>query len=68
VGTWGNPLKMPWKRHPIAGIESQKLTIPRRFYRNISALLLKANITSKVLYGDLEGLARTIKMTLFAHQ
>lgn len=42
----------------------QKLVIPHALYLNIFALLRKMNITSKSLYGDLDGLARSIRMEM----
>ena len=41
-----------------------KLTVPAALCPGIFALLRKMNITSKSLYGDLDGLARSIRMTL----
>ena len=42
----------------------KKLVIPSQLVPNVYALLRKMNITSKSLYGDLEGLARSIRMQL----
>src|SRR5438270_14083986 len=41
-----------------------KFTIAACLYPNIFALLRKMNVTSKSLYGDLDGLARSIRMQL----
>jgi hypothetical protein len=41
-----------------------KYTISRELYRSVFALLRKMNVTSKSLYGDLEGLAHSIRMEL----
>ena len=47
-----------------AEVNFSKLVIPSILVPGIYALLRKMNITSKSLYGDLEGLARSIKMQL----
>lgn len=44
--------------------DMQKLVIPPDLVSGVFALLRKMNITSKSLYGDLEGLARSIRMQL----
>ncbi len=41
-----------------------KYTIQRSLYPAIFALLRKMNVTSKSLYGDLDGLARSIRMEM----
>lgn len=41
-----------------------KYTIPAELCSGIFALLRKMNITSKSLYGDLDGLARSIRMSM----
>jgi len=41
-----------------------KFIIPKDFYHSIYALLRKMNINGKTLYGDLQGLGRSIKMEL----
>jgi hypothetical protein len=46
------------------GVELLKFLIPRALYPDAFALLRKMNITSKSLYGDLDGLARWIRMQL----
>lgn len=47
-----------------AEVNFRKLVIPSTLVPGIYALLRKMNITSKSLYGDLEGLARSIRMQL----
>ncbi len=44
--------------------EFYKYIIPTELYEGIFAFLRKMNITSKSLYGDLDGLARGIKMEM----
>jgi|SRR5579859_4938018 len=46
------------------GVQVLKYQISGELYASIFALLRKMNVTSKSLYGDLEGLARSIKMEL----
>lgn len=45
-------------------VSLRKLVIPQTLVPGVFALLRKMNITSKSLYGDLEGLARSIRMQL----
>lgn len=45
-------------------VDIRKLVIPSSLVPGVFALLRKMNITSKSLYGDLEGLARSIRMQL----
>ena len=47
-----------------ADCDMQKLTISGSFYPSVFALLRKMNITSKSIYGDLVGLAKSIKMEM----
>jgi hypothetical protein len=47
-----------------SGCRFVKFTIESALYQNIFALLRKMNVTSKSLYGDLDGLARSIRMQL----
>ncbi len=49
---------------PYANVEMYKLRISNELYAGIFALLRKMNITSKSLYGDLDGLARSIRMQM----
>jgi hypothetical protein len=42
----------------------RKFVVNRNLYNGVFALLRKMNITSKSLYGDLDGLARFIKMQM----
>lgn len=44
-----------------------KYIIPHRIYENIYALLRKMNINAKTIYGDLGGLAKSIKMDMQVH-
>ncbi|MDG1293648.1 MAG: hypothetical protein P8O99_06005, partial [Pseudomonadales bacterium] len=44
-----------------------KYTVPRTMYKNIYALLRKMNINAKTIYGDLGGLAKSIKMDMQVH-
>ena len=41
-----------------------KYVIDKRLYKPLYALLRKMNLTSKNLYGDLDGLAREIRMEM----
>lgn len=50
-----------------ANVEMNKYIIPASLYTGIFALLRKMNITSKSLYGDLDGLARAIRMEMNAY-
>jgi len=45
-------------------VDLRKLVVPSTLVPSVFALLRKMNITSKSLYGDLEGLARSIRMQL----
>jgi hypothetical protein len=45
-------------------VDFRKLVIPSELVSGVFALLRKMNITGKSLYGDLEGLARAIRMEL----
>ena len=49
---------------PYENVEMYKLRISHELYAGIFALLRKMNITSKSLYGDLDGLARSIRMQM----
>lgn len=49
---------------PYSDVSMYKLVIPSKFYEGIFALLRKMNLTSKNLYGDLDGLARSIRMQM----
>ncbi len=48
-------------------VDVQKLVIPTTLYTNIYALLRKMNITAKSIYGDLFGLAQSIKTEMLIH-
>ena len=45
----------------------QKITVDHKLYQAAFALLRKMNITSKSLYGDLNGLAQSIRMEMQAY-
>lgn len=47
-----------------ADVAMTKYRIARGLYESVFALLRKMNLTSKSLYGDLDGLARSIRMEL----
>lgn len=47
-----------------SGCDFRKYRIDHSLYTGIFALLRKANLTSKNIYGDLQGLAKSIKMEL----
>ena len=49
---------------PYENCRFEKLIVHRDLYEGIFALLRKMNVTSKSIYGDLNGLARSIKMQL----
>ena len=49
---------------PYANVAMYKFCIAHELYTGIFALLRKMNITSKSLYGDLDGLARSIRMQM----
>ena len=44
-----------------------KFVVPHSIYENIYALLRKMNINAKTIYGDLSGLAKSIKMDMQVH-
>lgn len=52
------------ERAEYAACEFQKYVVPYSLYEGIFSLLRKMNITSKSLYGDLDGLARSIRMEM----
>ncbi len=45
-------------------VKIHKIRVSQSLYTNIFTLLRKMNITSKSLYGDLDGLARSIRMQM----
>ena len=45
-------------------VDMQKLEIPCELAQGVYALLRKMNVTSKSLYGDLDGLAKSIRMEM----
>jgi len=46
------------------GCAFQKLVIHADLHKGVFALLRKMNITSKSIYGDVDGLARSIRMQM----
>lgn len=48
-------------------VQIKKFIIPNFIYVNIYALLRKMNINAKTIYGDLGGLAKSIKMDMQVH-
>lgn len=50
-----------------AGVEMTKYRMPSQMYEHVYALLRQANVTSKSIYGDLDGLGRSIRMELAAY-
>lgn len=48
-------------------VQMIKFIIPSDMYQNIYALLRKMNINAKTIYGDLSGLAKSIKMDMQVH-
>jgi hypothetical protein len=66
----GNPasrIKDVLNSSTYSAVDLRKYRIPNQMYKGIFALLRKMNVTSKSLYGDLDGLARSIKMELQAY-
>lgn len=49
------------------GVSIYKYIVPNSIYENIYALLRKMNINAKSIYGDLGGLAKSIKMDMQVH-
>jgi len=50
-----------------ANVDMHRIVIAGSMYDNVFALLRKMNINSKSLYGDLEGLARSIRMQMHVY-
>ena len=48
-------------------VRLMKYIVPYEIYENIYALLRKMNINAKTIYGDLGGLAKSIKMDMQVH-
>jgi FRG domain len=48
-------------------VDIYKYVVPHSIYKNIYALLRKMNINAKSIYGDLGGLAKSIKMDMQVH-
>lgn len=54
--------------NPIySDVDIVKYIIPSTLYESVYVLLRKANITSKSVYSDLEGLGRSVRMELVAY-
>lgn len=49
------------------GCDFEKFTIPGGLYKQLYALLRKMNITSKSIYGDLQGLAQALRMEMMIY-
>lgn len=55
-------------QNPVyAGVDLIKYIVPAELYESAYVLLRKANITSKSVYGDLEGLGRSVRMELVCY-
>jgi hypothetical protein len=55
-------------RNPVYdGVDLIKYVVPAELYESVYVLLRKTNITSKSVYGDLEGLGRSVRMELVAY-
>lgn len=63
-GNRGLKIQHVLESNPYSKVPMYKIKISRHLYENAFALLRKMNITSKSLYGDLDGLARAIRMQL----
>jgi hypothetical protein len=63
-GNRGLQIKNVLDSNPYAKVPMYKFRIPYDLYEGIFTLLRKMNITSKSLYGDLDGLARSIRMQM----
>jgi len=55
------------KNSEYAAIENYKYIVPVVLWDNLYTLLERLNITSRTIYGDLEGLAKSIKMRIRAY-
>lgn len=63
-GNRGMKIQTVLESNPYANVQMYKFRISHNLYENAFALLRKMNITSKSLYGDLDGLARSIRMQM----
>jgi hypothetical protein len=48
-------------------VDVEKIIVPFALYKSAFELLKRVNLTSKNIYGDLQGLAKTIKMTMIQY-
>ena len=55
------------KNEIYCGIDNYRFILPNSFWNNIYTLLQRMNIDSKTVYGDLEGLAKSIKLFMCAY-
>ncbi|SKC83310.1 FRG domain-containing protein [Burkholderia sp. CF099] len=63
-GDRGERIESVLSASTYAGVVMHKICFPRSLYPSCFALLRKMNLTSKSLYGDLDGLARAIRMNM----
>jgi hypothetical protein len=63
-GTLEHPIEKVLRLNLYHDCRKLKYIVPAALYENIYVALRKMNINSKVIYGDLAGLARSIKMHL----
>lgn len=63
-GNRGSRIEQVLSSKSYESCDLRKLVVHHELYEGIYALLRKMNITSKSIYGDLGGLARSIKMEL----
>lgn len=63
-GNSGNKIQLILGSDVYADVKMIKFRIAHPLYQQIFALLRKMNITSKSLYGNLDGLARSIRMEM----
>ncbi|QDU73364.1 FRG domain protein [Bremerella volcania] len=63
-GNGGSKIETVVESPAYENVTIEKLRIDHSLYQNVFALLRKMNITSKSLYGDLDGLARSIRMEM----
>ena len=50
-----------------SGINNYRFIVPNKFWGNIYTLLQRMNIDSKTIYGDLEGLSKSIRLFMQAY-
>lgn len=63
-GNRGLKIQEVLESDPYSNVPMYKYIVHRNLYQGVFALLRKMNITSKSLYGDLDGLARSIRMQM----